>query len=133
VVPGQKDDASTFIVFLCIRVKVRSPAQPGLAAVTASGGTFSLHATTSAGAVFSMDQFQLAALGLRPEDGTLKCLVVSTTRLDRVGLVSFRGRPGDGVRGRYGGLGRVSGRGGLRVSVRARERDRQLGGRLSGL
>ena len=48
-------------------------------------------------------------------------------------LVSLRGRPGDGVRGRYGGLGGVSGCGGFRVSVRARERDRQLGGLPSGL
>lgn len=47
--------------------------------------------------------------------------------------VSLRGRPGDGVRGRYGGLGGVSGRGGFRVSVRARERDRQLGGLSPGL
>src|SRR4030095_5967390 len=47
-------------------------------------------------------------------------------------VVSLRGRPGDGVRGRYGGLGGVSGRGGFRVSVRARERDRQLGGLPSG-
>ena len=50
-----------------------------------------------------------------------------------MGLVSLRGRPGDGVRGRYGGLGGVSGRGGFRVSVRARERDRQLGGLSPGL
>src|SRR5215207_7169394 len=48
-------------------------------------------------------------------------------------LVSLGGRPGDGVRGRYGGLGGVCGRGGFRVSVRARERDRQLGGLSPGL
>jgi pyruvate,water dikinase len=53
--------------------------------------------------------------------------------LIRYRLVSLIGRPGDGVRGRYGGLGGVSGRGGFRVSVRARERDRQLGGLSLGL
>ena len=37
------------------------------------------------------------------------------------------------VRGRYGGLGGVSGRVGFRVSVRARERDRQLGDQPPGL
>jgi hypothetical protein len=47
--------------------------------------------------------------------------------------VSLVGRFSDGVRGRYGGLGVVSGRGGFRVSVRAREGDRQLGGLSPGL
>jgi hypothetical protein len=49
------------------------------------------------------------------------------------GLVSLRVRPGDGVRGRYGGLGGVPERCGFRVSVRARERDRQLGDLPPGL
>jgi hypothetical protein len=50
-----------------------------------------------------------------------------------MGLVSLEERPGDGVRGRYGGLGGVSGCVGFRVSVRARERDRQLGDLSPGL
>jgi hypothetical protein len=48
-------------------------------------------------------------------------------------LVSLKVRLGDGVRGRYGGLGGVSGCDGFRVSVRARERDRQLGDLSPGL
>lgn len=44
------------------------------------------------------------------------------------GLYLLEGVPVTGVRGRYGDLGGVSGRVGFRVSVGARERDRQLGG-----
>ena len=52
----------------------------------------------------------------------------SQPRIAVTGLVSLRVHPGDGVRGRYGDLGGVPERCGFRVSVRARERDCQLGG-----
>ena len=92
------------------------------------------HARTSSGARSSSTRFIMVTDGLRSEAILSTSKMTTSPRHRRLcRLVSLRGRPGDDVRGRYGGLGGVSGRGGFRVSVRTRERDRQLEGLPPGL